>query len=65
MKIGNSLCVTVPAYFARTIGIKAGEQVKVETLPERGKVVYQFSNIKQLPLSNNFLRRRRRKKPKK
>lgn len=51
MKVGNSLGVTVPANFVRSIGIVPGSKVRVKTMPEKGKVIYSFDGICQLPLS--------------
>lgn len=60
LKTGNSLAVTIPSDFVHTVGIKTGQQVKVEVLPEAGQVVYTFTGSKQLPLANNFIRKKRR-----
>lgn len=59
IRTGNSLAVTIPAEFVRTVGIKAGQEVTVKLEPETGKVNYTFSGTKQLPLSKNFLRKKR------
>lgn len=50
IKTGNSLAVTIPSQFAKTVGIKAGQEVLVKIEPETGKVIYSFSGTKQLPL---------------
>lgn len=47
---GNSLCVVVPASFIKKLGIRAKDKVKVKTNPQKGKVTYTFTNIRQLPL---------------
>lgn len=62
IKTGNSAAVTIPAYFARDLGIRIGDEVKVNLDPEKGRIIYYFSGAKQLPLSENFLRRKKRKK---
>jgi len=59
IRSGNSLVVTIPSRFVHAIGIKTGQEVKVEVLPEVGQVVYTFSGTKQLPLSKNFVKKRR------
>lgn len=63
LKTGNSLAVVIPADFIRNIGAKAGDEVKVVPKPEKGEVLYKFSGACQLPLSENFLstKKRRRK----
>lgn len=55
---GNSLVVTIPSFFVKSVGIKAGQQVSVEISPETGKVVYTFSGTKQLSLPRNFIKKR-------
>ncbi len=60
IKTGNSLAVTVPSDFVKSIGIKAGDEVKLEIEQDRGQLVYSFSGAKQLPLSENFLRIRKK-----
>ena len=52
MKVGNSLGVTVPANFAKNIGIFPGCEVEVKQEPEKGKLVYYFGGIRQLVLSD-------------
>ena len=59
IKTGNSLAVTIPADFVKSIGIKAGEEVKVEVEPEKGRIICNFSGVKQLPLCQNFVKKRR------
>ena len=51
MKVGNSLGVTVPANFVKSVGVVRGNQVRVKTIPEKGKIIYYFDGICQLPLS--------------
>lgn len=62
IKTGNSLAVTIPSHFVHSLGIKAGQEVEVEVEPEAGRAVYTFSATKQLPLSQNFIKRRRTRK---
>ncbi len=54
MKVGNSLAVTVPASFVKTVGIVAKSEVEVETIPEKGKIIYSFTGICQLPLLDSL-----------
>jgi len=65
IRTGNSLAVTIPSQFVHTVGIKAGQDVEVKLDPETGQVVYTFSGTKQLPLSQNLVKKRRRKRKKK
>lgn len=57
MKVGNSLGVTVPANFVKSLGITAGNQVKVKIIPEKGKIIYYFNGICQLPLSEILVKK--------
>jgi antitoxin component of MazEF toxin-antitoxin module len=54
MKVGNSLGVTVPAYFVKVVGLKAGDWVEVKTQSEEGKISYFFVCTHQLPLLQDF-----------
>lgn len=57
IKTGNSTAVTIPSAFVKDLGIRIGDQVKVQVDPEKGRVIYLFSGVKQLPLSASFLKR--------
>lgn len=50
IKAGNSLAITIPAKFIKKIGAKLGDEVTVNTKPEKGKLVVSFKNMRQLPL---------------
>lgn len=52
MKVGNSIGVTVPAKFVKSVGIKVGDMVKVKTVLETGQVIYTFKGAKQLSLGS-------------
>jgi len=62
IKTGNSLAVTIPSGFVKTVGIRSGQNVLVRIKPETGQVIYTFSGSKQLILSQNFIKRKRKKK---
>ncbi len=62
IRTGNSLAVTIPSDFVKTVGVKAGQIVQVKIEPETGKVSYIFSGSRQLPLASNFTKRRRVKR---
>ncbi len=57
MKVGNSLAVTVPSSFVKSLGVVSGSEVKVQLYPEKGKIVYFFEGICQLPLSNLLIKK--------
>jgi antitoxin component of MazEF toxin-antitoxin module len=50
LRTGNSYAVVIPAKFARQIGIKSGDKVKVEANPKTGMVTYTFIDVRQLSL---------------
>jgi antitoxin component of MazEF toxin-antitoxin module len=50
IRSGNSLAITIPAKFAKKLGIKAGDEVSCKTDPHRGKMIIAFKNIRQLSL---------------
>ncbi len=58
IRTGNSLAVTIPSEFVKMVGIKPGDEVLVNIEPETGRVTYSFSGSKQLPLSQNFIKRK-------
>ena len=59
IKTGNSLAITVPANFVKLVGVRPGETIKVSVDPGKGKMTCIFPGIKQLPLSENFLKVKR------
>ncbi len=59
-KTGNSLAVTVPSDFAKSLGIRPGDLVKVNCEDDKGKLTFVFSGAKQLPLSETFLKRKKK-----
>lgn len=60
IRTGNSLAVTIPSFFVKSVGVKIGQEVEVELSPETGKMIYSFTGIKQLPLSQNFIKKKRK-----
>jgi len=50
VKTGNSLAVVVPSSFVRRLGIRPKDRVNVNVNPQRGKITYTFTNMRQLPL---------------
>ena len=62
IRSGNSAVVTVPADFMKIVGARIGDQVEVKPMADKAQITYQFSGITQLPLSKNFLKKKRRKK---
>ncbi|KKS80431.1 MAG: hypothetical protein UV54_C0006G0006 [Candidatus Beckwithbacteria bacterium GW2011_GWA2_43_10] len=52
MRVGNSIGVTVPSQFVKTVGIRVGDSVKVKTILETGQVIYTFQGVKQLSLNS-------------
>lgn len=60
IKTGHSLAVTIPSAFARLLGIKAGQEVEAKVEPETGQAIFTFSGNKQLPLSEKFIKRKKK-----
>lgn len=56
IRTGNSLAVTIPSEFAKSVGIRPGDGVRVKLEEDKGRVTFFFSGAKQLPLAENFLR---------
>lgn len=63
-KTGNSLAVTIPADFANSVGVRAGDKVQASQERTKARIVYQFSGAQQLPLDEVFFSKRKRKKKK-
>ncbi|MBU1931160.1 AbrB/MazE/SpoVT family DNA-binding domain-containing protein [Patescibacteria group bacterium] len=62
IKTGNSLAVTVPAAFTQVIGVKAGDSVEVSADMKNCQINYRFSGVQQLPLNDDFLKKKRKAK---
>lgn len=56
IRTGNSLAVTIPSGFVKSVGVKASDQVKVEIEEDKGSITLHFSGAKQLPLSESILK---------
>lgn len=52
----HSLAVIIPADFVHAIGVKSGDEVRVVTDRNKGRMIVNFSNIMQLSLSSVFSR---------
>lgn len=50
LQSGNSLVVSLPKKFVKTLGIKKGDEVKVEKRVDRGTLVFTFGGVRQLTL---------------
>lgn len=56
MKVGSSIGVTVPANFIKVVGVKVGDMVEVTQEIEKNEVIYKFSGVQQLSISNSLLK---------
>lgn len=54
MRVGNSVGITVPSKFVKSVGVKIGDEVKVKTILETGQVIYTFKGAKQLSLDSSI-----------
>ena len=50
MKVGNSLGLTIPSKFVKSVGIKVGDWTKVNIKLEKGQITYTFKGAKQLSI---------------
>jgi len=60
-RTGNSLAVVVPVGFVKLLGVNPKDLVEVLPQPEKGRVIYKFSGALQLPLSQDILKKWRRR----
>lgn len=60
-RTGNSLAVTLPSRFVADIGIKSGDTVRVKILVPQGRIVYQFTQSRQLALDEQIFSIKRKK----
>jgi len=60
-KTGNSLAVTIPASFARIVGLRSGMMVGMKVDISRLTITYRFSGSGQLPLLKVTTRGRKRR----
>ncbi len=56
LRTGNSLAITLPAKFIRTLGVKAGDKVEVSFSFDQTSVTYVFKEARQLSLSPKILK---------
>lgn len=54
IKSGNSLAVTIPSKFAKSVGITISSPVEVETRLETGQLILTFPGMHQLSLTSQF-----------
>lgn len=54
MKTGNSIGVTIPSQFVKSVGVKVGDEVKVKTNLSSGQVIYTFKGAKQLSIESSI-----------
>ncbi len=52
LKNGNSLAVTIPAKFAKILGLQPGSVVKTQVDMATGQVTYSFLSASQMSLLN-------------
>jgi len=62
IRTGNSLAVTIPIRFARNVGVRAGDSVKVKLEPNAGKATFFFFGAKQLPLLGEIISKKQKRK---
>ena len=50
VKVGNSLAVTIPTKFAKTLGVKKGDEIKVEKKVDKNQLIIQFNGVTQMEI---------------
>jgi antitoxin component of MazEF toxin-antitoxin module len=50
LRTGNSLAVSIPAEFAKALGVQAGDTVKIKPDAVKGVLTYTFRGSGQLTL---------------
>lgn len=51
IKSGNSLVVTLPSSLVKSLGLRAGDVVKVKVPLDQAQIVYRFDSPRQLSLT--------------
>lgn len=54
IQTGNSLAITIPTKFAKMVGAKKGDIIKISKYPHKGQIVIRFAGPKQLILSDTI-----------
>lgn len=57
IKAGNSLAITLPSRLVKTLGLRAGDLVKVETSLDQTEISYRFDSPRQLSLTSRLSRK--------
>lgn len=53
LKTGHSLAVTIPSKFAKSLGVKQGDDVQLKVDLTSGKIQIFFGGVRQLSLVDN------------
>lgn len=61
-RTGNSLAVTIPADFARSVGVRPGDSVRANIRSENGELLFIFSGAKQLALLDGLVSKKKLRK---
>ena len=59
LKTGNSLAVTIPSKFVKALGIKRGDEVKIERRIDKGSLTLHFRGAQQLPIAEDIFQSHR------
>lgn len=52
-RAGNSKAVVIPAKFAQSVGVRAGDEIEVREEQDKGKLTILFKGARQLKLTAN------------
>lgn len=54
LKTGNSLAVTIPSKFVKALGVRRGDEVKIEKRIDKGSLTLHFKGVQQLPITEDI-----------
>lgn len=52
-RAGNSKAVVIPAKFAQSVGVRAGDEIEIREEQDKGKLTILFKGARQLKLTAN------------
>ena len=56
IRCGHSLAVTIPNKFVKVIGVKPGDEVRVEKRPDKAALTIHFQGVRQLAITQTIFR---------
>ena len=56
IRCGHSLAVTIPNKFAKVMGVRPGDAVRVEKRPDKSALTIHFAGVQQLAITQTIFR---------